>query len=144
MFKNKLIKKRCFVRPTAVIWTYEGCKHGKTTKQPTNLDRCIIIWFFWPCIAFLINVRQCSLSIKRYAFSCRTWQPGLLNALFTELMCGIPGSGSVVKVMGCESRNYVIESRWNNFFLTCLLTQQTLNTVVLFPNVLLKLQPSSH
>jgi len=45
----------------------------------------IFMTLHWP---FFINVRQCSLSIKRYVYSCRTWQPGLLNALFTELMCG--------------------------------------------------------
>jgi len=38
---------------------------------------------------FLIDVRQCSLSIKRYVYSCHTGQAGLLNVLFTELMCGI-------------------------------------------------------
>ena len=32
---------------------------------------------------------QCSLSINRYAYNCHTGQAGLLNVLFTELMCGI-------------------------------------------------------
>jgi len=44
-------------------------------------------------------------------------------------------SGSVVKILGCESRNHRFESGLNSIF-TCLLTPQTLNTVG-FPNVLL-------
>ena len=62
----------------------------ENTKESTLAS---VYWYYliyltlhWP---FLIIVRQCSLSIKRYVYSCRTWQPGLMNALFTDLMCGI-------------------------------------------------------
>jgi len=37
----------------------------------------------WP---FLINVRQCSLSIKRYVYCCHTGQAGLLN-VFSPSYC---------------------------------------------------------
>jgi len=69
----------------------------------------IYLTLHWP---FLINVRLCSRSIKRYVYSCHTGQAGLLNVF---VHCGnVWDSGSVGKTLGCESRMHVFESDWNN------------------------------
>jgi len=104
----------------------------------------IYLTLHWP---FLINVWQCLLSIKRYIYSCRTWQPGSLNALFTELMCEIVaqwlGFWVVNQETMCSNPAETIFVCNVLFLLTCLLTQKTLNTVVV-SNALLKCQPSPH
>ena len=50
-----------------------------------RLHTCYLIYLtlHWP---FLINLRQCSLSINSYEYSCHTILAGLFNALFTKLM----------------------------------------------------------
>ena len=71
-----------------------------------------------------------------------------MNALFTELMCGIVAQWLTFwavnqETMGSNPAQAILFLFVLFLLLTCLLIQQTLITVV-FSNVLLKLQPSSH
>jgi len=66
---------------------------------------------------------------KRYVYNCHNGQASLLNVLFTELMCGIVAQwlrflALNQETMGSNPAETIF------LLLTCLLTPQTLNTVV--------------
>ena len=66
---------------------------------------------------------------KRYVYNCHTGHAGLLNVLFTELMCGIVAQwlrfwALIQETMGSNPAETMF------LLLTCLLTPQTLNTNV--------------
>ena len=73
---------------------------------------------------------------KRFVYSCHTGQAGLWNGLFTELMCGLVAQWLRFWAVNQETMGSNPTETVFFFNFTCLLTPQTLNTVV-FSNVLL-------